>query len=125
MKISRLAVMLASCIAPIACGGSSATQQVSPPTGPALAAEVSADPSLAFSPNTVTILRGGSVTIDFGRVPHNVYFDNQPAGAPANITGNNSDVTKSLTFTTAGTFVYNCHIHPGMQGTVVVVDPQS
>ena len=29
------------------------------------------------------------------------------------------NVGHSLTFNTLGTFVYNCHIHPGMQGTTV------
>jgi plastocyanin len=104
-----------------ACGGSSTPPAAPPPPPPPLAAEVGATPSLAFDPNTVTIKVGGTVTFDFGTVAHNVWFDNQPTGAPANITGTNANVSKSLTFTTPGTFVYNCHIHPGMHGTVMVV----
>jgi plastocyanin len=104
-----------------ACGGSN-SPTAAQSSGPALAAEVGATPSIAFDPNTVTIKVGGTVTFDFGSVAHNVWFDNQPTGAPANITGTNANVTKTLTFTTAGTFVYNCHIHPGMHGTVVVAN---
>ena len=36
------------------------------------------------------------------------------------ITGNNVNVSISRRFTAPGTYVYTCHIHPGMQGTVVV-----
>ena len=103
-----------------ACGGGSSP--TTPINQPALAAEVGATPAIAFDPNTVTIKVGGTVTFDFGTVAHNVWFDNQPLGAPANITGTNANVTKTLTFTTAGTFVYNCHLHAGMHGTVVVVN---
>jgi plastocyanin len=90
---------------------------------PSETATVTATPSIAFTPGIVALLVGGTLTIDFGSVAHNVYFDNQPAGAPANITGENADVSKSLTFSVAGTYVYNCHIHPGMHGTVVVTAP--
>jgi plastocyanin len=103
-----------------ACGGGNATV----PTGPRPPehdAEVAATPALAFDPNTVTLQRGGTVTFDFENVGHNVFFDGAPAGAPQNITGVNTNVSKTLTFTTEGTFVYNCHIHPGMHGTVIVV----
>src|SRR5690242_17222490 len=108
-----------------ACGSSNdSTSPVSqPPSPPPTTATVQATPALAFTPGTVTIARGGSVTVAFGSVAHNLYFDNGPSGAPANIAGTNSNVDKSLTFSTAGTFVYNCHIHPGMHGTVIVVDP--
>ena len=110
-----------------ACGSSTSLADVStgtpPGTTPAAAAEVEATPSITFTPNTVTILRGGSVTFDFGSVEHNVYFDGGPTGAPANIAGQNANASKTLTFDSTGTFVYNCHIHPGMHGTVVVVDP--
>ena len=125
---SKYRALIITCAAFLgACGSSTSLTDASPgtPTGttPGVAAEVEATPSLTFTPNTVTILRGGSVTFDFGSVAHNVYFDGAPTGAPANIAGENANTSKSLAFNSTGTFVYNCHIHPGMHGTVVVVDP--
>jgi plastocyanin len=119
------AFALAAVATVAACGGSSSAGTTDPvppiPQGPpAATATVAATPSLAFTPNTVTIAVGGTVTMDFGSVPHNVFFDNAPAGAPANITAATSDKSMTLTFNQAGTFEYNCHIHPGMRGTVVV-----
>ncbi|HEX7942295.1 MAG TPA: plastocyanin/azurin family copper-binding protein, partial [Gemmatimonadaceae bacterium] len=61
----------------------------------------------------------------FGDVAHNVFFDNAPAGAPDAIAGANANMSQARTFTTAGTFEYNCHIHPGMKGTVVVSNTSS
>ena len=97
-----------------ACGGSDSTgpQSSGPPT-------VQATPGLQFTPNSITVPVGSSVTFAFGAVAHNVFFDNAPAGAPANI-GDKSNASVTLTFNSAGTYVYNCHLHPGMQGTVVV-----
>jgi plastocyanin len=112
-----LAVVSAASL--VACGGSSSTAPASSGT-PVTAATVNATPSLQFTPNTVTIVVGGTVTMDFGAVAHDVFFDNDPAGAPASITTPTSNTSATLTFNQAGTFVYNCHIHPGMHGTVVV-----
>jgi plastocyanin len=108
-----------------ACGSSndSTSPAVQPPSPPPTTATVQATPALAFTPGTVTIAVGGTVAVAFGSVAHNLYFDNGPTGAPANIPGTNANLTKALTFPTPGTFVYNCHIHPGMHGTVIVVDP--
>jgi plastocyanin len=106
-----------------ACGSDKTTAEPTPPPPPSLAEEVQATEQITFSPNRVTIVRGGTVTFDFGSLAHNVYFDGAPVGAPANITGQNSNVSKTLTFDSVGTFVYDCHIHPGMKGTVIVVDP--
>jgi len=104
-----------------ACGGSSATSTDPVVSGPPVtAATVQATPSNQFTPNTVTIAVGGTVTVDFGSVAHNVFFDNAPAGAPADITAPSSNKSTTLTFNKAGTFEYDCHIHPGMHGTVVV-----
>lgn len=123
LKYQALISMCAALL--VGCGSSTPTATTTTPPAPVtLSAQVAATPAIAFSPNTVTILRGGAVTFDFGSVPHNVYFDGAPAGAPANIAGTNASVSRSLTFNTTGTFVYNCHIHPGMQGKVVVVDSQ-
>jgi plastocyanin len=115
LRSSRiLLAMLAVAVA--ACGGSgdstTGPQSSSSPTVQAL-------PSLQFTPNSVTIPVGGSVTFAFGAIAHNVFFDNAAQGAPSNI-GDKSNASVTLTFNSAGTYVYNCHLHPGMQGTVVV-----
>jgi plastocyanin len=82
---------------------------------------VNATPQIAFSPAQLTLTQGGTVTFAFGSVGHNVYFDNDPAGAPADIPGVNSNANVDRVFGTAGVYTFNCHIHPGMHGTITVV----
>ena len=101
-----------------ACGGDSPDEPVDGP--PVAAATVQATPGLKFTPGRVNLTVGGTVTFAFGTVEHNVFFDNAPAGAPANITAPSANKATPLTFGTKGTYVYNCHLHPGMRGTVVV-----
>jgi plastocyanin len=48
-----------------------------------------------------------------------VFFRAQ-SGAPADIPGINANTSVARTFTTPGSYQYDCHIHPGMRGTVVV-----
>ena len=78
--------------------------------------------SSAFSPNFLQVTPGD--TVRFTIVPagngegHDVTFDAK-AGAPANIKVTlNAIITR--VFTTRGTFHYNCFVHPGMSGDVVV-----
>jgi plastocyanin len=74
--------------------------------------------TFAFSPTSVTITRGGTVTwTSEGGVVHNVTFASA-TGAPANIP--NIAANASRTFGTAGSFSYSCTNHSGMTGTVVV-----
>jgi len=72
-----------------------------------------------FSPDSVRIAVNGTVTWDWGSggVVHNVTFAGV-AGAPANIPDRNTG-TVSRTFAAAGTFNYQCTIHPGMNGKVL------
>lgn len=75
-------------------------------------------PGNSFAPFQVDIAAGGSVQWQFGSVGHNVLFDNT-AGAPAGIPitmGANA----SRTFAAKGTFNYQCTVHTGMVGVVVV-----
>src|SRR5690242_16300857 len=99
-----------------ACGSST-----EPQASPTLTATVNATPALAFAPGRITLKKGGTVTFAFDSVAHNVFFDNDPAGAPTNVEGNNSNTSVTRTFTTEGVYAYNCHIHPGMTGTVTVI----
>jgi plastocyanin len=75
----------------------------------------------AFSPGVVTIAAGGSVTFMLsGGVQHNVVFRAaNPAGNPPDIqAATNSSFTR--TFASQGTFFYDCTLHPGSGGRVVV-----
>jgi plastocyanin len=120
----RLALVVATAVA-AACGGDgNGYGGVTDPGGgggtPSTTATVRATPAIQFTPGTVELTAGGTVTFDFGTVEHNVFFDNAPPGAPANITAPSANETITRTFTTAGQYRYNCHIHPGMTGTINV-----
>ena len=75
-------------------------------------------PADAFTPFLVKLLAGGTVTWRFPSREHNVIFV-PAAGVPADIQiTSNTSVTR--TFTSPGFFRYDCTIHPGMSGQVVV-----
>ena len=71
----------------------------------------------SFSPNSVTINVGDTVTWDNSDVQHHTAtaddgsFDTGPIS---------SGTPKSVKFSTAGTFAYHCSIHPTMTATIVV-----
>jgi plastocyanin len=120
MQISRTTKYIAAaCAAAVAagCGGSGyGGGPTAPPNDPRT---VSATPSLAFTPSTLTIETGQTVTFAFGSVAHDLFFDAN-ADAPADIPGTNANVSITRTFAHAGTYRYTCHIHPTMHGTIVV-----
>ena len=78
-------------------------------------------PGNIYSPFITDIARTGTVTFYFPQDPdgHNVIFRKGAPGTPADI-----DILKntvqSRQFNTAGTFSYDCTVHPGMTGIVVV-----
>ena len=71
----------------------------------------------AFSPSSVTIAVGGTVTWTNNDGAHNVTANGGAFKSPTFSTG-----TFKFTFTKAGTYPYNCTLHGGMNGTVTVVD---
>ena len=88
------------------------------PVAPMTATVAAAPAANIFSPQTITVARGGTVTWTFGQRPHNVAFV-AATGAPANVP-NTTNGEAQRTFTTSGTFAYACTLHAGMIGTVVV-----
>ena len=121
MRTTRLILTCALAALAAACSSSTDPGSSNNPGGsPPMAATVNATSLNTFTPASVAIGVGGTVTFVFGDVPHNVFFDNSPAGAPDPITGSNSNMSQTRTFNTAGTFEFDCHMHPGMKGTVLV-----
>ena len=120
MELSRTTKHIAAALAGAIvarCGGSGyGGGPTGPPSDPRT---VSATPSLAFTPSTLTIETGQTVTFAFDSVAHDLFFDTN-ADAPPDIPGNNANVSIVRTFAHAGTYRYTCHIHPTMHGTVVV-----
>lgn len=83
-----------------------------------VAASVAAGTDNTFAPATVVVAKNASVTFAFASVTHNVTFRGT-AGAPTNI-GNSSGTSVARSFPTAGDFSYDCSLHAGMTGTVIV-----
>src|SRR5215208_894891 len=106
----------------LGCGGATGPYGGGAPHPPPPEKTVNATPSLAFSPASLAVTAGETVTFAFGSVGHNVFFDPQ-ADAPDNISGTNANVSVARAFAKAGTYRYTCHIHPSMSGTVVVRAP--
>ena len=69
----------------------------------------------SFSPKTIKIAPGDTVTWDFkGKATHNVH------GAGGLDSGNKKSGSYSKQFNSSGTYGYICTIHAGMTGKVVV-----
>lgn len=93
-----------------------------PPSTPAPAPSTATvtTPGTSFSPAAVTIAAGGTVTWQFtGSARHNVTF-NGTAPAGGSIPDAQPGTSVSRTFTTAGSYAYECTRHSGMTGQVIV-----
>ncbi|HVT40690.1 MAG TPA: Ig-like domain-containing protein [Gemmatimonadaceae bacterium] len=76
-------------------------------------------PGNIYSPFVTDIARTGSVQFVFPPDPHNVIFARGRPGAPPDI-DILSNTTRTRQFDTVGTFSYDCTVHPGMTGIIVV-----
>ncbi len=107
-----LAVLSAACTAP--------SGQPAPTGTPAATGENVQIQNFAFSPATLTVKAGTTVTwTNNDGTQHTVTPD---AGAPAGFGsgGLSPGTSYSFTFTGPGTYPYHCSIHQSMKGTVVV-----
>jgi len=102
---------------------SSPTVQAPTPTAPAATPTVQASltasviiKDFSFSPDVVTVARGGTVTwTNNDATTHTVKF------ADGESQGLQNGKIYSKKFDATGTFDYSCGIHPSMHGTVKVV----
>jgi plastocyanin len=85
------------------------------PTAASVAAGASDN---TFTPATLVVARNANVTFSFGARQHNVTFRGTP-GSPTNV-ANSTNASVALSFPTAGDFSYDCSLHAGMTGAVIV-----
>jgi plastocyanin len=115
----RVSIAVAALLFTISCGSSDSP--TTPPAGSNKSYDV-VTVSNAFSPNILQIAPGDTIRFTIVPAPngegHDVTFDAK-AGAPENIKVTLNGVFNRV-FSTRGSFHYNCFVHPGMSGDVVV-----
>ena len=108
---------------------SSSSDAPTSPSGPVQSATVNLLDNNTFSPSTVTIVPGGTVTFVNLGGEHNVTADdgsfrcaNGCDGSGGNGTPATNAWSVTITFPDAGSVPYNCEVHvaEGMTGTVIV-----
>jgi plastocyanin len=111
---------LVAVVALVGCG--SGGHSVTGPGQGGNSATVDAVGATSWSPTHITIRAGEAATFrNATGIVHNLRFD-ETAGHPEDVADFVS-ASRSVVFTTAGTFDYHCGIHPAMQGQVEVVQP--
>jgi len=96
--------------------------------GPVATVQVSVDNPYTFTPSTVTVVKGGTVTWNWTGANHNVTSVLSPSFSPSSGTHDAPWTFGPVTFNTAGTYRFICSIHgsvsgsnvSGMNGTVIV-----
>jgi len=119
LLILVIAVGFAGCTGYQPSGGTSTPQQTSVPSGNTVAIK-----NFAFSPPTLTVAKGTTVTwVNQDAPEHQVVNDATGTSAEGAIFRSNllpSGASYSFIFTAPGTYPYHCLIHPSMKGTIIV-----
>jgi plastocyanin len=116
MMRGKLALLTGLLLFTTACGEEEGEDPIIPPDGgPAQTVTMSTN---TFAPFTTTISVGGTVIFDFPADPHNVIFERK-TGAPMDIQATVNRMVSRI-FSLAGTFPFECTLHPGMEGQVIV-----
>ena len=119
--VGRRAVVAALALALAGCSGSGGAG--SGASGPVATTAVDLPPSYRFAPPDISVAAGATVTwTNHDNFTHSVAF--LDGGLPADPRLMKPGETATFTFTTPGTFHYQCSFHPqNMKGTVVVGSP--
>ena len=87
-------------------------------TAPQASAGAVAIDNFTFTPQTLTVKAGTTVTwTNRDDIPHGVASDNNAFPKSKAL---DTDDSYSFTFATPGTYKYFCYVHPHMTGTIVV-----
>lgn len=128
--MTRRLMMLATVVAGLAaCGGggggaggygapTGTTSTTSTNPAPTTENTINANDAIVFNPTSLTVAVGTTVTFNFQSTTHDVVFA-AGAGSPGDL-GPLSNTSKSVTFSTAGSYPFRCSIHPNMTGTITV-----
>ena len=83
-----------------------------------LTVDVAMAPQL-FIPSEIIVKLGGTVRFQFTPIDHNVIWSPRLPGSPSDIlVTTNALVTR--TFATVGVYPFDCTVHPGMSGRIIV-----
>jgi plastocyanin len=116
VQLAVVAIVGAGLLA--ACSSSSSPSGGDSSTGSAATGNTVAVKGFAFSPKSLSVDKGTTVTWKFGdSVAHNVDSTNNAFPKSKDLT---SGGTYSFTFNTPGTYNYICSIHTYMKGSVTV-----
>ena len=114
-----MGVVLAAAVILAGCGGSDDGASAATTSGDQAGADAATVKmtDMTFDPQTITVAAGTTITwVNEDSVSHNAVADDESWGT--DIFGEGGSA--SIAFDTPGTYTYNCTLHAGMVGTVVV-----